>query len=112
LLISDPDGGSCAMKQRRSKRPKSKKRSPPTDRLDWMQPLTEPTPTTRRASRASSDTVQAIPPPTAGGGATNEAGANATLYPTEPSGPVIVQNNIMINIQSAEFREFNKLLGS
>jgi hypothetical protein len=34
----------------------------------------------------------------------------ATLYPGEPSGTVIVQNQITINIQSTEFRELNKKL--
>jgi hypothetical protein len=34
-----------------------------------------------------------------------------TIYPAEPSGSVIVQNQITINIQSIGFREFNELIG-
>jgi hypothetical protein len=39
-----------------------------------------------------------------------EATPRPTFYPAEPGGPIIVQNQITINIHSNEFREFNKTL--
>jgi hypothetical protein len=56
------------MKQRRSKRRKPfrqpPKRLPPTDPLDWLQPLAQPTPTRRASNAARSETVEPILPPT------------------------------------------------
>jgi hypothetical protein len=54
-----------------------------------------------RPSDETTATVVRAPPPQA---------IIPTMYPAEPGGPIIVQNQITINIHSTEFRELNRTL--